>query len=504
MKKNITYLLITTLFLIGCSKDSDEDPAVPVGPEIEYYSLTVSTTTGGSVNSQGGTYEEGEEITITAIPEDGYLFQNWTGDENSSDNPLTIIMNDDINITANFFENYDYKVPSHYWKNEMNPFINLYGIAAQFGFHHHMGGFDTGTAYADFNMDGYLDILLQIGEVGDGIIMQNYMLINNGDGTYNLDNSLITNPNFETYQGRKAIVGDFNNDGRPDVVRPAGGHDWLRKSNILLSQNNGYYNFMEIENSPTSQFHTVSSGDIDNDGDLDLFFGGTIHDGFAINDGNGMFSWSPVYVSILNFELNDIDGQHGLYGVTTSEMIDFNQDGFIDLILGGGYKDNEDDPKLSGPTIFWGDGSGFFDYNNITEIWGFGEKPYINGELVDNNDDFVIKDIDGDGIYDVTLNYIRQIDNDPDNGGNTTMYYRYQIMRGIGSNEFEDVSDEWLPNYVKNCTVVWSLVKDIDNNGAIDLVQEAERVPRIGVDCYGDLLNSYRWEWNGSSFTQLN
>jgi len=256
---------------------------------------------------------------------------------------------------------------------------------------------------------------------------------------------------------------------------------------------------MEIENSPVSQFHTVSSGDIDNDGDLDLFFGATLDDGFAINDGNGMFSWSPAYVSILNFEVNDVDGQHGLYGIATSEMVDFNQDGFIDLVLGGSYKEWEDHPHLAGPTIFWGNGSGQFDYNNITEIWGWGERPYINGELVDNNDDFVIKDIDGDGIYDVTLNYIRQIDNDPDNGGNTTMYHRYQIMKGIGGYEFEDVTEDWLPDYTKNCTVVWSLVKDIDNNGAIDLVQEAERVYLCG-----DLVDCYRWEWNGNGFTKIN
>ena len=98
MKKLLCLFLVFALFAFGCSKDSDETPDVPDGPDIQFYTLTISTTTGGSVDSEGGTYEQGEEITITATPEDGYIFQNWSGDENSSDNPLIITMNDDVDI----------------------------------------------------------------------------------------------------------------------------------------------------------------------------------------------------------------------------------------------------------------------------------------------------------------------------------------------------------------------------------------------------------------------
>jgi hypothetical protein len=54
-------------------------------------------------------------------------------------------------------------------------------------------------------------------------------------------------------------------------------------------------NYRLVTNSiPESQFHSISSGDIDNDGDLDIFFAHGNKDGFAINDGNGNFSWTWI------------------------------------------------------------------------------------------------------------------------------------------------------------------------------------------------------------------
>jgi uncharacterized repeat protein (TIGR02543 family) len=47
-------------------------------------------------------FDPGETVVVTAVPNPGYVFQNWSGDITSDDNPLTITMNSTIYITANF------------------------------------------------------------------------------------------------------------------------------------------------------------------------------------------------------------------------------------------------------------------------------------------------------------------------------------------------------------------------------------------------------------------
>jgi hypothetical protein len=80
-------------------------------PEIDEYSLTVSTTEGGDVTTPGeGTfkYYAGEVVSLVAVADDGYCFANWAGDASTIADlkaaATTITMNDSYSITANFSE----------------------------------------------------------------------------------------------------------------------------------------------------------------------------------------------------------------------------------------------------------------------------------------------------------------------------------------------------------------------------------------------------------------
>ena len=67
------------------------------------YIVTISVNGNGNVTGANtGTYLEDTELTLTATPEDHYEFTGWTGDVNSTENPLTITVDGDKNITANF------------------------------------------------------------------------------------------------------------------------------------------------------------------------------------------------------------------------------------------------------------------------------------------------------------------------------------------------------------------------------------------------------------------
>ncbi len=85
------------------SADIEEPP--------DEFSLTVSSTAGGSVTTPGeGTfvYDTGTVVSLVATPVSDYRFVNWTGDTGTLDNvnaaSTTITMNGDYSITANFAE----------------------------------------------------------------------------------------------------------------------------------------------------------------------------------------------------------------------------------------------------------------------------------------------------------------------------------------------------------------------------------------------------------------
>jgi len=85
----------------GCGGPGDEFPQP--GPSITY-TLTTSVSGDGSVtlDPAGGTYGEGTTVTLTADPSPDWVFVEWSGDLTGTQNPDTIVMNSDKNVTANF------------------------------------------------------------------------------------------------------------------------------------------------------------------------------------------------------------------------------------------------------------------------------------------------------------------------------------------------------------------------------------------------------------------
>jgi hypothetical protein len=55
-----------------------------------------------NLNPTGGTYEEGTEVTLTAISNSGYMFSNWSGGVSGSSNPTVVTVSTNTTVTANF------------------------------------------------------------------------------------------------------------------------------------------------------------------------------------------------------------------------------------------------------------------------------------------------------------------------------------------------------------------------------------------------------------------
>lgn len=97
MMKNTLILLVTicgTLLLSACGNFSSD---------IETFNITINVNpaNAGSVLSSGGD-EEGNTVQFLAVPNTGWVFAGWSGTVESFDNPLTFVLENDVNLTANF------------------------------------------------------------------------------------------------------------------------------------------------------------------------------------------------------------------------------------------------------------------------------------------------------------------------------------------------------------------------------------------------------------------
>ena len=108
---SFSFLAIAILsFIIVHSCSSEEDDTIapnevqtpePEPPAPTQYSLTVTSGEGGTVSTEGGVYDEGTEVTITATPSEGYRFTGWEGNDSTSES-LTITLNSNQTFQALF------------------------------------------------------------------------------------------------------------------------------------------------------------------------------------------------------------------------------------------------------------------------------------------------------------------------------------------------------------------------------------------------------------------
>ena len=99
--KNLLFssILCSLVLLNACS---EEDAAAIEAASKATLSVTASPSEGGSVSPQGGTYDAGTTVELTATANVDYTFKGWTGDFEGSSNPVTLTMLNDQTLTANF------------------------------------------------------------------------------------------------------------------------------------------------------------------------------------------------------------------------------------------------------------------------------------------------------------------------------------------------------------------------------------------------------------------
>lgn len=72
------------------------------GPQAYEVEISIVPPMGGSVSPPGGVFDEGAIVAFTATPAGGFKFDRWAGDASGTDNPITVTVDSDKNITARF------------------------------------------------------------------------------------------------------------------------------------------------------------------------------------------------------------------------------------------------------------------------------------------------------------------------------------------------------------------------------------------------------------------
>ncbi len=319
-------------------------------------------------------------------------------------------------------------------------------------------------AYGDFDKDGDMDI---VGGTSNayGTVSLDIEYFRNDIFEFKKDQSVFSNGAPKMLNARKAIVVDLDKNGWLDVVFAGSGFDkspYSGESVKILMNYNGKFTAKDL-NIGKGYFASVTAGDIDNDGDVDLFVtdNKTISK-FLINDGAGNFKEDlAVYPS-------------GLWGKAyfTSELYDINNDGYLDLVTGG------HEHSGAQTIILLGNASGNFMTSRMVTVPGISDF----GVVVDV--DFI--DYDKDGKTDVLIT--RTGDGRLEQG-----YYKgyyLQLLKNTG-NKFEDVTTTVLTDNASQSARWVNLVRvhDIDNDGDMDITTD-------------DKLYGLSWVNNNGTFSK--
>ena len=93
--------LLVLLLFNGCFNHD----SIIFEEQIIKYTLTISTSEGGTVDSSGGIYSQGETFTITATPESGFVFSEWSDGTTTSTLEVTMDSNQTIEALFTIQEN---------------------------------------------------------------------------------------------------------------------------------------------------------------------------------------------------------------------------------------------------------------------------------------------------------------------------------------------------------------------------------------------------------------
>jgi hypothetical protein len=239
----------------------------------------------------------------------------------------------------------------------------------------------TSIVAADLNQDGNVDLAVA-NSLSDSITI----FLGNGDGTFRAGPQSPAVLAFEDV----IYVGDFNNDGKPDLVALSQNNP-CKCISVLLGNGDGTFQDA-INTKPSFAMEAIGIGDFNHDGKLDVVTAGNYTVNVFLGNGDGTFQYgasypspeSPESIAVADFnsdhnlDLAIINSEAGNFSVLLGKgdgtfqkpvnypiafgdwitAADFNGDGKLDLVVANDINIGRN--AAGGATVFLGKGDGTF------------------------------------------------------------------------------------------------------------------------------------------------
>ncbi|NOX67398.1 MAG: VCBS repeat-containing protein, partial [Chlorobi bacterium] len=318
-------------------------------------------------------------------------------------------------LVCNFQEQYSYEVPSFIYWNGPGGFRQtnrtpLYEHGAQ------------GNSIADFNGDGFLDILIcsMMGNSRGGYD-PSYLYFGKPDGKFDIEHRV-------DLLGREAYeqaFSDLDDDGDVDILMVNRGETTRLANEVWIYWNeNNKFNTWNMSGLPSYNGLGVQVADLDRNGYLDVI----VSNGPPKNLPNKSFEGSYIYWGSKNGWTVTERTELPTKLTRSATICDIDNDGFLDLIFGNQYKN-----ELA--IIFYGDGTK--NYGNRTL-----QLPQSEGTGMPG-----VADLNKDGLLDIAFAHNKHV----------LIYY--------GRDDKKFVDPVVLPLQAKTMTI-----GDVNNDGWLDLV----------------------------------
>ncbi len=269
---------------------------------------------------------------------------------------------------------------------------------------------EYGAVMDDFNKDGFVDIFTC------GLFEANHLYINKLNGKFIDESEERGVSGSNESEGNKfnlgACAGDLDNDGYDDLyVTVLNG-----KNKIYKNLGNGrfidYSSICKATGDNNDRTNSVIFGDVDNDGDLDIFIANeNSSNRLFLNNGAGLFR-----------EITDEVGLKSINGGTGCSFGDIDNDGDIDLYVANWSRKN-----LLFKNLLMEKGKLYFE--NITD------KAKVGGEAYSKSNAVVFSDIDNDADLDLYVTNRKTSNRLYINNGNGIFIDRTSELIGIDSLE---------------------------------------------------------------------
>ena len=312
--------------------------------------------------------------------------------------------------------------------------------------------------HADYNNDGYIDVLvLRGGWYGGEGRIPNSLLRNNGDGTFS--DVTIECGLFSKYPTQTATWNDFNLDGWVDLFIGNESSQQIDAPCELYLNKNGHFTNV-INQSGISPIvgvvKGVCSGDVNNDGWPDIYLSVMGRDNLLLlNQGSANTGEIPTFIDVTSKAKVQLP-----IGGFPTWMWDYNQDGLLDIFAGSYDLANPKvaeetaqyffDPTINPSKIYIYQNMGNALFEEVSEKLGLVEPAYVMGSN--------FGDIDNDGFPDFYLGT---------GAPSFTAVVPNKLYRNKNGKSFEDVTYSARVGHIQKGHAV--TFGDFDNDGDQDI-----------------------------------